>query len=414
MWGSCPLVVVFISTVLMLHGCGNGGSNGSSTTCSKEICDLQQEYVTVHLEAKRYVIDRQIFLPKGTRLIGAGINQTFIVAHGDTLTRKDFCRNKNECRRGLILNTDTYVSGFTFVGRDHGRWGDNDCLYGGAPLETPGCQDSYCRVHGDSDCGVAGEIGPDFCTAGGCEGVKNVLVEDVAVEAYTTQTLVWVPLTPPGNQTCMNLTFRGLHSNGTWADGVNIHGEHTDVVVENTVIRNSGDDGFAMWSNGDKLTNIVFRNNTAEHPRCCNRVWDGEPRYPPPAPDCSNSTQGGPLPYPGWGVNCFAMYGGGTGNKIIDSTCVSTYWGFMAFHGATPGDLGFHGSFAENASVTLSGNVVTPGVSQGPSCCAECPICYWKSFNSSTWKTGMKPLVDGGDCDPSSVSTSETFASLVV
>merc|ERR1712070_329995 len=192
-------------------------------------------------------------------------------------------------------------------------------------------------------------------------------------------------------------TFRRLYTDGSWADGVNIHGEHSDVLVADSHMRNTGDDGFAIWSNGDKLTNVVFRNNTMEFPRCCNRVWDGVPDVPPPAPDCSNSTPGGPLDYPGWGVNCFAMYGGGQGNQIINNHCVSTYWGFMAFHGATPGDLGFHGDFAEDAVVTLSGNTVSAGAGQGPSCCTDCPVCFWKSNETSRWQEGMKPQVDGGD-----------------
>lgn len=368
-------------------------------TCSREICNIDAEGQTIWLEARTYMIDKQILLPKGTRLIGAGIGKTIIKAHGPGLGREDHCRNKNECRRGFILNDNTYVSGFTFVGRDHGRWGDNDCLFGGAPLETPGCQDSYCREHGDSECGVPGARGPDFCTAGGCEGVSHVVVEDIAVEQWTTQTVVWVPLNPPGNKTCSDLVFRRLQSNGTWADGVNIHGEHNGVLVEDSVIANTGDDGFAVWSNGDKLTNVTFRNNTMAYPRCCDGVWAGKPLYPPPQPDCSNTSISGPYPYPGWGVNCFAMYGGGSFNKFIDNKCISTYWGFMALHSATPGDLGFRGHFADDAVVTFSGNQVSAGADQGPSCCTDCPICWWKGNNTDHWSVGMKPMVDGGDCN---------------
>jgi hypothetical protein len=204
-----------------------------------------------------------------------------IVALGRPLGRRDVCRNFNECRRGFLLNDNTYVGHFTFHGIDVGRWAENQCLYGGAPLETPGCQDSYCRAHGDPDCGIGGQSGPDLCTAGGCEGVRNVLVEDVEVAALTTQTAVWMPLNvpthrpvsrricrhpfahssdvvlvrqtelsfgshcaqPPGNQSCSNVTFRRIVSGGTWADGVNVHGEHDNVRVEQSVISNTGDDG---------------------------------------------------------------------------------------------------------------------------------------------------------------------------
>lgn len=65
--------------------------------------------------------------------------------------------------------------------------------------------------------------------------------------------------------------------------------------MEHSVISNTGDDGFAMWSNGDKLGGVTFYNNTVNFPR-----WDGH--WPAQAdcddaarPDVANGT---------WGVNC--------------------------------------------------------------------------------------------------------------
>lgn len=380
---------------------------GNPLTCSPEICDIPGPDRLVVLEPRTYAIDRQVLLPVGTRLFGAGIGRTIIRANGTPLGRRHICRNWNDCRRGFLLNNDTHLRGFTFIGRDSGRWGDNQCLTGGAPLgeimlhlvrrtmsldvlpETPGCQDSYCRARGDPSCGVGGERGPDFCTAGGCEGVSNVLVEDVEVAAHTTQTAVWMPLNPPGNRSCSNITFRGIMSEGTWADGVNVHGEHDMVVVENSMISNTGDDGFAMWSNGNKLTHVVFRNNTMQFPR-----WDG---VWPEQKDCNDQSR--PDVANGtWGVNCFAMYGGGAGNQIIDNKCVSTKSGLVVFHGAHPGDLGFHGNFSEDAVVELHGNTVHGGDGQGPHCCTDCPVCWWQSYNTSHWTTRMKPEVRGQDC----------------
>jgi len=59
---------------------------------------------------------------------------------------------------------------------------------------------------------------------------------------------------------------RRLQSYGTFADGVNIHGQHSNVLVEDCTVRYSGDDSFAIWSIGTGLDNVTFHNNTAMYP----------------------------------------------------------------------------------------------------------------------------------------------------
>ena len=94
----------------------------------------------------------------------------------------------------------------------------------------------------------------------------------------------------------------------------------------------------------------------------------------------------------------FAMYGGGAGNRMVNNSCVSSKSGFVAFHGAHAGDLGFHGNFSASAVVELSGNTVQAGKGQGPACCTDCPVCWWQSYGTSKWAGGMRPQVSGGDC----------------
>ena len=75
--------------------------------------------------------------------------------------------------------------------------------------------------------------------------------------------------TPAGARVSQDITVRNMRVNGTWADGVNIHGQHTNVLVEDCTVINSGDDGFAMWSVGAGLDNVTFKNNYAKpHPGC--------------------------------------------------------------------------------------------------------------------------------------------------
>ena len=51
---------------------------------------------------------------------------------------------------------------------------------------------------------------------------------------------------------------RRLVSEGSWADGLNVHGAHTNIVIENCNLSSSGDDTFAMWSDADRMTKFVL------------------------------------------------------------------------------------------------------------------------------------------------------------
>jgi hypothetical protein len=152
------------------------------------------------------------------------------------------------------------------------------------------------------------------------------------------------PLPPPPPQ-CTNITVRNLvvtgscaqpgpcspagdgsGGGGTWADGINIHGAHRDVIVEGCRISHTGDDGFAMWSAGSAETGVAFVNNSC-----------ASPCFPRPGMSC--------------GASCFAMYGGNQ-SAFINNSCVQS-----GQRGALYLSGGFGGSFIANTSfVTISGN----------------------------------------------------------
>ncbi|PAK55614.1 hypothetical protein CHH75_02010 [Paenibacillus sp. 7541] len=70
----------------------------------------------------------------------------------------------------------------------------------------------------------------------------------------------------------------------TWADGVNFHGGVKNTTISHFHVRNTGDDAFAMWSDGVPNENNLFRYNTAQIPVLANtfaiyggkdnKVWD--------------------------------------------------------------------------------------------------------------------------------------------
>merc|ERR1712110_916339 len=140
--------------------------------------------------------------------------------------------------------------------------------------------------------------------------------------------MFWMPRTR--SVPSRNVVVRGLVTNGTWADGLNIHGDHSDILVEGCSANNSGDDSFAIWSHRDSANNITFRQNYAE-----------KPRHP------ANSDRAG--------VSCFAVYGGNR-SAFIDNRCKQTGdKGMIAFQER------FGGQFAATASAVVSGNSVDEG-----------------------------------------------------
>jgi hypothetical protein len=222
------------------------------------------------LNASTYFLDRQYQLPKGTELRGAGTapgTRTEIVAVGKPYTA---CAGTASApglvqgRKGLLLGDDTFVSGMHMVGMETKRL---DCLY--AMIETPGCTNSEGNFPAPPNqtgpCGLAGR-NSNCCggyTGNNGHGVSNATVVDVTVEGFTTQNLFFMAPTAASKRVSRDITVRNMRVNGTWADGVNIHGQHINVLVEGCTIANSGDDNFAMWSIGAAQHNVTFRNNIA-------------------------------------------------------------------------------------------------------------------------------------------------------
>lgn len=58
----------------------------------------------------------------------------------------------------------------------------------------------------------------------------------------------------------------GLRIRNTFADGVNLHGDVRNTEVRQSVLRNTGDDALAMWSDGSAVTDSAFAFNTVSTP----------------------------------------------------------------------------------------------------------------------------------------------------
>ena len=60
----------------------------------------------------------------------------------------------------------------------------------------------------------------------------------------------------------------------TDADGLNFNGNATNCTVKNNFIRNTGDDGLAIWSYPAADSGITFANNTIVQPTLANGIAD--------------------------------------------------------------------------------------------------------------------------------------------
>ncbi|MDB5475751.1 MAG: coagulation factor 5/8 type protein [Phenylobacterium sp.] len=95
-----------------------------------------------------------------------------------------------------------------------------------------------------------------------------------AMSASTISNL-WIQHTKGGawfDGPMSKLTLSGLRILDQTADGVNFHRGVSDAVVEDSFVRNSGDDGLAVWSHRTPDARITFRRNTVIAPILANGV----------------------------------------------------------------------------------------------------------------------------------------------
>jgi len=257
-----------------------------------------------NLDPGIYYIDKQYEIPEGVTLLGSGSagseENTTIKAIPSIKKSSSLCWENAVYRKGFLLNRNTHIGKFHFIGADDRVLNnDDDFPCGGAVFETPGCtgSDDWEDPPEEDDCGQ---------DLGAGSGVTNVNIEDVSIEAMTVQSAVYIAPTRGHESVSKMITIRNVRTNGTYSDGILIHGAHGPPInVIGCDIRNSGRNNYALWSIGDKLTGMTFTKNKASNP--ANRY------------------------------NCFAVYGGGQ-TVFTANTCIGGNDGVVSFPGR-PDDL---------------------------------------------------------------------------
>merc|ERR1712232_1024755 len=89
-----------------------------------------------------------------------------------------------------------------------------------------------------------------------------------------------------------NISILNFHSKMTHADGINLHGNFEDVLIDNYVVDEAYDDCVALWSYQDYLGNFTIRNSKAN--RCgyqgCYVAYGGTGPFVWSDNDCSTAT----------------------------------------------------------------------------------------------------------------------------
>jgi len=163
---------------------------------------------------------------------------------------------------------------------------DNGNLCGGGVFETPGCVspgfgDGVGTDWVNKSRGCYDHTGkPNDLITGDGKGVQNVTIDSVRLNdlylpkdpsqsqckaGQASQLAVWVAMTQDGSAT-KNVVVKNLVSMLTRADGINLHGNVQDSLVEGCHIENTGDDIFAFWGGYFNQSNAVFKNNTGKNP----------------------------------------------------------------------------------------------------------------------------------------------------
>ncbi|MEU4235782.1 CBM35 domain-containing protein [Actinoplanes sp. NPDC026619] len=168
--------------------------------------------------------------------------------------------------KGLWIPAGTYpisgrisVQGVTIRGA--GPW--NTILKGvngkGGFFATGGnVQISDLAVSGDST--VRNDSGDDAAFEGNFgtgSMLQNVLV-------FHSKVALWADNGTDG------LYVVGARIRDTYADGVNLHGNVRNTRIDQSSVRNTGDDALAMWSDGSAVTNSAFTFNTLQLPMLAN------------------------------------------------------------------------------------------------------------------------------------------------
>jgi len=158
-------------------------------------------------------------------------------------------------------------------------------------------------------------------------GVGGALIDSVFGNLWIQHTKCGFWLDGPFD----NLLISGVFIRDTTADGINFHQGVTNSVVEQTIVRNSGDDGLAMWAQNQADAKNTFRYNTIYTPVLANNIaiYGGSDNSMLNNVVFDTITQGGGL-HVGNRFGAVSLAGTTTisNNLVVRAGCLDPNWNF--------------------------------------------------------------------------------------
>jgi hypothetical protein len=227
-----PPKVVFPSVNVLLFGADPSGHRDASQAITTAIAVAQKLHLPVYVPPGTYSVSQHIIVNNVT-IDGAGSWYTIFKGHQVTLS--------SPAPDGSVH------TGVGFYGLSASQGGSTNVHLADFAIEG----DVRERIDTDQVNGIGGSL-------------SNSSVTGLYIQH--TKAGIWLdgPMT--------NLTISGNVIVDQLADGINFHAGVTDSTASNNFIRNTGDDGMAMWSEVTADSHDTFDHNTVQTPVIANGI----------------------------------------------------------------------------------------------------------------------------------------------
>ena len=214
------------------YGADPRGNVDSANAFDAAIVAAKAAHKTVFIPAGTYQVSRHIIVDNVT-IQGAGSWYTIIRGHQVTLSTP--------------LPDGSVHTGVGFYGKYAADGGSQNVHLSNFAIEG----DVRARIDTDQVNGIGGAL-------------SNSTIDGLYI--HHTKVGIWLD-GPMDNVTISNTVIADQI-----ADGINFHKGVTNSKVVNSLIRNTGDDGLAMWSEGVDNSGDVFDHNTVQSPSLANGI----------------------------------------------------------------------------------------------------------------------------------------------
>ncbi|MEW1859462.1 glycosyl hydrolase family 28-related protein [Streptomyces sp. NPDC088194] len=238
---AAPKIDLLAANVLAF-GADPTGRRDSADAIDKAIAFARRAHLKVYIPPGTFQVNRHIVVDHVT-IEGAGNWYTVIKGHQVTLSKPAPGGTSQPAGPG----GGSLHTGVGFYGKDAADGGSSDVHLSGFAIEG----DVRDRVDTDQ-----------------VNGIGGALSDSTISGLYIQHTKAGMWFDGPMH----DLTITGNEIVDQTADGINFHTGVTDSVVRNNVVRNTGDDGLAMWSDKVEDANDTFDHNTVQTPVLANGI----------------------------------------------------------------------------------------------------------------------------------------------